>query len=291
MVHANLSATHLQLGRRQEALEHARLAVEGAPRGFHKASTRRGAARRARASAPGLRGAAGAPPLVPRAAIRVPGSIAPRARLRHGPAAMRSAQRAGRRPSTRRPPQAHVRLIDSLYALGRLAEAADALDAAVARDPSFTSTPEHRVRRVARGAAAGGALTSFGGQAVGRAAAPRPKGRGLAPWLALAPSRLPLNPTPRNSAPSSAGDHASPEGRPQGRGGLKKAQPSPLCPGRACAYPSQTRCCRLRAIPTRPPGAECYLHTRRALPNFVLLVACMPAFSGPRRQPSQVARS
>jgi hypothetical protein len=42
-------------------------------------------------------------------------------------------------------PQAHVRLIDALYALGRFSEADAALGAAVALDPSFTRQPEYKV--------------------------------------------------------------------------------------------------------------------------------------------------
>ncbi|GBF88326.1 hypothetical protein Rsub_01038 [Raphidocelis subcapitata] len=40
LIHANLSATHLQLGEKDAALEHARAAVASAPRGFHKAHVR-----------------------------------------------------------------------------------------------------------------------------------------------------------------------------------------------------------------------------------------------------------
>ena len=46
MVFSNLSAAHLQLGQKQEALAAARRAVEGAPRGFHKVLPRRRAGRR-----------------------------------------------------------------------------------------------------------------------------------------------------------------------------------------------------------------------------------------------------
>lgn len=40
LIHCNLSATRLQLGDKEAAASHARLAVEGAPRGFHKAHVR-----------------------------------------------------------------------------------------------------------------------------------------------------------------------------------------------------------------------------------------------------------
>ncbi|KAI8468263.1 MAG: hypothetical protein J3K34DRAFT_427668 [Monoraphidium minutum] len=76
MIHSNLSAAHLQLGRKDAALTHAQAAVGGAPRGFHKA---------------------------------------------------------------------HVRLIDSYYALGRFSDADAALSAALAADASFAQQPEYKM--------------------------------------------------------------------------------------------------------------------------------------------------
>jgi hypothetical protein len=123
-----MSATQLQLGNKEAAAEHGRLAVEGAPCGFHKV-------RRPWAAGPAAAAASARPPR--RSALSTSPPLRPR--LLCPPLTSPS-------PRPLPPPaQAYVRYIDALYACGRLREAEAALDAAVASDATFKVLPEFKI--------------------------------------------------------------------------------------------------------------------------------------------------